>query len=179
MKRRLLLLRHAKSSWDDPSLADHDRPLSKRGRKAAAAMGAWIHARGLAPDLIYVSDARRATETLEKLPPWKAAPAVEVRPALYLAPAPDILALLRAAPDDARTLLLIGHNPGLHDLAVLLAGHPAGDKLAQRMAEAYPTGALAQFTLDGPWSRIGEGISTLTGFIVPRELKRAPAPGKG
>lgn len=174
MKKQLFLLRHAKSSWEDLSLPDHDRPLSKRGRKAAAAMRELFRSEKISPDLVWVSSARRTLQTLEGLQPWDKKPIVEVKEALYLASAPKILALLRDIPDSAGVVLLIGHNPGLHELAVLLFGgrdHAADDPLAQRLADAYPTGALAQFALDCPWSQIGKGSGRLARFVVPRELK--------
>jgi phosphohistidine phosphatase len=176
MTRQLLLLRHAKSSWDDMSIPDHDRPLSKRGRKAAAAMRAWIHAQRLAPDLALVSTALRTRQTFAALQPWPHPPAVVFMEALYHAPGPAMLELLRQVEAPVRTLLLVGHNPGLMELATLLAGEAATQAEgtpAQRLASAYPTAALAQFALERPWSRIGEGAERLTAFIIPRELKRA------
>ncbi len=174
MKKQLFLLRHAKSSWDDLSIPDHDRPLSKRGRKAAAAIRQLIQSESINPDLIYVSGAIRAMQTLQRLEPWAKPPKVEVREELYMADAPEILQSLREVPDTARSVLLIGHNPGLQDLAVLLIGgreHATGDALGRRLADAYPTGALAQFAFEGSWSRIGRGSERLTRFVAPRALK--------
>ncbi len=133
-----------------------------------------IQSERISPDLIYVSGARRTMETLERLQPWDKPPKVEVKEALYMADAPEILQLLREVLDTARSVLLIGHNPGLQELAVLLIGgqdHAAGDPLGRRLADADPTGALAQFALDGSWSRIGKGSAKLTRFVAPRELK--------
>ncbi len=113
-------------------------------------------------------------QTLERLEPWDRPPKVEVKEALYMAAAPEILEMLREIPDTARTVLLIGHNPGLQELAILLIGgqdQATADALGRRLAEAYPTGALAQFALDGSWSRIGRGRARLTRFVAPRELK--------
>ncbi len=113
-------------------------------------------------------------QTLERLEPWDRPPKVEVKEALYMAAAPEILEMLREIPDTARTVLLIGHNPGLQELAILLIGgqdQATADELGRRLAEAYPTGALAQFALDGSWSRIGRGSARLTRFVAPRELK--------
>ncbi len=173
MTRQLLLLRHAKSSWDDPSLADHERPLSKRGRKAAAAMRAFMRAEGfITPDLALVSAARRARETFDALGPWSKAPQVELLATLYQASAAEMLEILREAPQSIGCILLVGHNPGLMELALLLAGSDAttaGE--AKRMASAYPTGGLARFELDGPWSKIEKGAGRLAGFTIPRELK--------
>jgi phosphohistidine phosphatase len=169
---RLLLLRHAKSSWDDPDLSDHDRPLSKRGREVGELLRAMFRERAIRPDLVLVSSARRAVETLEALQPWESPPRVDVLSALYHAPAPALLEIIRAAPDFARVLLVIGHNPGLQDFAVSFAGR-RDDALVQRMAEGYPTGAFAQFEVERPRSRIEMGCAKLTDFVTPKELGRA------
>ncbi|MCW2285077.1 phosphohistidine phosphatase [Rhodoblastus acidophilus] len=167
MTRQLYLLRHAKSSWDEPDLSDHDRPLAKRGRKAGALLRKFFKARSIRFDAILVSSAKRAQETLAALE--LDAPA-ETLPALYHAAPDAILDILRAAPEQAERLLVIGHNPGLHDFALLLCA-TRGDEPARRMAESYPTGALAQFEVDRPWTRLELGCGKLTGFVTPRELK--------
>jgi phosphohistidine phosphatase len=172
MKRRLLLLRHAKSSWDDPALADHDRPLSKRGRKAAALMRELVRSEKLNPDLVLVSSAKRTLETLAALTPWERPPDVVVDKALYHAEPPAIFGLLRDAPADARVLLVIGHNPGLQEFAILFADHSDGP-LVQSLEESFPTGALAEFDIDGPWAKIRTGAGKLTRFVTPRALKAA------
>jgi phosphohistidine phosphatase len=169
MKRRLILLRHAKSSWDDLSIPDRDRPLNKRGRKAARTMRRFIRSKKIRPDLVCVSSARRTLQTLEALAPWDRPPAVEIEPALYEAPAQKILDLVRAIPASSRVALLIGHNPGLQDFAKLLAGD-SDDALVRRLAEAFPTGALAQFEIDGDWPQIDAGSGKLTLYVTPREL---------
>jgi phosphohistidine phosphatase len=174
MTRTLVLLRHAKSSWDDPSLADHDRPLTKRGRKAAAAMGALVRAEKIRPDLVYVSSALRTRQTLEGLQPWAHEPDIVVEPTLYHATPSQIFALLHGAPDAARTVMLIGHNPGLHEFAVQLAG--AGEEaLLDRLAESFPTGALAEFTTGAPWPKLDGGAGKLLRLVKPRELKNDAA----
>jgi phosphohistidine phosphatase len=172
MPRQLLLLRHAKSSWDDPSLADHDRPLSKRGRKAAAAMRAAILSRDLAPDLALVSTARRARETFAALEPWPRSLRVMFLDALYDAPPAAMLELLHEVEPSRRCVLLVGHNPGLMELANYLAGGDEG-ALAQRLAGGFPTGAMALFEVESPWSEVCEGSAKLSDFVVPRELKDA------
>jgi len=174
MKNKLYLLRHAKSSWDDLSLADRDRPLSKRGRKAIEAVRKLIQSEKIKPELVWVSSARRTMQTLEGLAPWEQPPEIEVMDVLYMAPAPQILELLRSVPDTPKSIMLIGHNPGLRDFAVLLAGGTeaaAGNPLASRMLESYPTGALAEFALDRPWRELAMGSGKLLRFVVPRELK--------
>src|SRR5579863_2056432 len=119
---QLLLLRHAKSSWDDPKLSDRDRPLNKRGQRSAAAMRKAMEELGLAPDLILVSPARRTRETLAALEPWNDTPLVEPLESLYLASAGQLLSVLRQTNETVRSAMLIGHNPGMHELAVSLAG---------------------------------------------------------
>ena len=176
MIHHLYLLRHAKSSPHDPSLPDHERPLTRRGEKAAAAMRHMMRSKGLLPDLVLVSDARRTLDTLKSLRPWEKPPAINATQTLYLASAAEMLELLREVDGPVRSILLIGHNPGLHELALLLVGadpQAAGGKRARRLAKAYPTGAFAEFTLSAPWSGIGEGAGHLTRFVTPRELRAA------
>jgi phosphohistidine phosphatase len=172
MTRQLLLLRHAKSSWDDPSLADHERPLSKRGRKAAAAMRKAIFSRSPVPGMALVSTARRTRETFAALDPWPKSPKVVFHEALYHASPPAMLDFLREVDESCGCILLVGHNPGLMELANLLSG---GDEsvFAQRLASGFPTGALARFAVEGPWSEFSAGSAKLIDFVVPRELKGA------
>jgi phosphohistidine phosphatase len=174
MTRTLVLLRHAKSSWDDPSLADHDRPLSKRGLKTAAAMGALIKAEKIRPGLVYVSSARRTLETLagvEQSEAWPRRPEIVVEPELYHATPSQIFTLLQRVRDTERVIMLIGHNPGLQEFAVQLAG--AGEEtLVGELAESFPTGALAEFGIDEPWPKIAAGSGKLLRLVKPRELKK-------
>jgi phosphohistidine phosphatase len=172
MPRQLLLLRHAKSSWDDPSLADHERPLSKRGRKAAAAMRAAIFSRSPLPDMALVSTARRTRETFAALDPWPESPAVAFQEALYHASPSAMLDVLRGVDECCRCVLLVGHNPGLMELAILLAGGDEG-VFAPRLASGFPTGAIARFAVQGPWSAFSARSAKLIDFVVPRELKGA------
>ncbi|MFA5900451.1 MAG: histidine phosphatase family protein [Hyphomicrobium sp.] len=171
----LLLLRHAKSSWDDPALADYDRPLAKRGRKSAPLMGAQVAALGLRPDLILCSSAARAKETLALAMPELGTPAPELvyDDALYMAEPSDLLGVLRKLPPSARkaqTVMIVGHNPGLEDLAEILVG--GGDEDAQELlAEKFPTCALAVLTFDADgWSDIGPGTGKLSHFLTPARL---------
>jgi phosphohistidine phosphatase len=171
--RQLLLLRHAKSSWDDPSLPDHARPLNARGRRAAVAMAAAMRDLGLAPDVVLVSSARRTLQTLEAISPFAESPLVEPMDDLYLAPWPRLLEALRRAPETARSVMMIGHNPGLHDLALALvgaAGMATGSASARRMAEGFPTCALAEFVVATPWQELGEGGGRLVRFLAPADL---------
>lgn len=164
--RRLLLLRHAKSDWDDPGLSDHARPLNARGRAAAATMGGFIRDQGLSPDLVMLSSSRRTRQTLEglDLPP----PPLGVVPldSLYLAEPGAIRALLAEAPEAAQTLMVIGHNPGLHELTWELAGpgeHPS-------LAAGFPTATLAEFAVSGPWRDLLRGEARFLRLTQPRSL---------
>jgi phosphohistidine phosphatase len=176
---QLLLMRHAKSLWDDPTMTDHARPLNARGRQAAAAMGAAIRDLGLVPDVVLVSSSRRTLQTLEALTPWAEMPLIEPMDALYLATAPAILQILGGVAETVRSALLIGHNPGLHDLAIELAGGEA--VLARgpyrRLTEGFPTGALVEYALTGPWARMREQpaahATRLLRFLTPRDLPGA------
>lgn len=162
--KRVWLLRHAKSSWDDASLADHDRPLAARGVRAANRIARWAGAHDVRPGLVLCSTALRARATLALVLDGLGEPMVEFDGALYHASAADLLERLRVLPADAADVLLVGHNPGLHDLTGLLA--PPG-------AEAFPTGALAELRLEiGSWPDVGAACAQLEALIVPRALKR-------
>lgn len=178
--RQLLLLRHAKSLWDDPKLSDHARPLNARGRSAARAMRQAMRDRGLTPDLVLVSSARRTLQTLEALSPWDDVPLVEPMDALYLASARSMLDVVHDVTETVRSILLIGHNPGMHELAMILVGaqgfaQNTDPAMLQSLAEGYPTGALAEFAIAGPWSRLGEGGGRLQLFLKPSDLPEATA----
>jgi phosphohistidine phosphatase len=159
--RTLYLLRHAKSSWADPSLADRDRPLAPRGRRNAAVLAARLARAPIAPDLVLCSPALRARETLaaigDALPP-DAETRVEER--LYGASADELAALLAELPGAVRAVLLIGHNPGIEELAGLLDPRVAH--------EPVPTAALLTVELDGPFAAVGAGRARLVGRVVPR-----------
>jgi phosphohistidine phosphatase len=166
---RVYLLRHAKSSWKDRSLADRDRPLAGRGRRAARAMAAHMEAERIRPDLVLCSPARRTRQTLECIG-TALGHAVEARfdEELYGAGEAELFGLLRALADEVRSVMVIGHNPGLEDLAVGLASE--GAELA-RLREKYPTAALA--TIDLPadtWAAITRRSGELVGYVRPRDL---------
>ncbi len=171
--RQLLLLRHAKSSWDDPRLADHARPINARGRRAAGAMADAMRDLGLAPDVVLVSSARRTLQTLEAISPIEGSPIVEPMDALYLAAWPSLLDVLRGVRETARSVLLIGHNPGLHELAMALAGPAAmaaGGPIAARLAAGYPTATLTEFSVALPWRSLEPGGGRLLRFLAPADL---------
>jgi phosphohistidine phosphatase len=176
---QLLLLRHAKSSWDDPTLPDRDRSLNKRGRRAAAAIRRAMHELGLAPDVVLVSPARRTQETLAALEPWDDTPLVEAIEPLYLASAQQLLAILRGVSETVRSVLLIGHNPGIHELAVMLAAaraQSASGDTTRRLAAGFPTAALAEFAVAGPWRQLDAGGGQLVHFLTPRDLRGGDQP---
>jgi phosphohistidine phosphatase len=159
--KHLWLLRHAKSSWDDPGLADHDRPLAPRGRKAAKRIARWASDR-VRPDLVLCSTALRARSTLELVWDGLGNPEVEIESGLYDATAADLLALLCGVDDGVAELLLVGHNPALHELAGLLA--PPGP-------EAFPTGALTGLRLEvASWRETRPGCGAVEAFVLPRSL---------
>ena len=168
----VFVLRHAKSSRSDAgSIADSDRPLAPRGRRAAARVAAWMREEGYIPDLIVCSPARRTRETCELVAPALGDDvAVRFDAALYLADAARLLQRLRATPKGTRAVLLIGHNPGLHEFAMRLAGSGDGDALA-RLKRKFPTAALAvlRFELHN-WADIAENQGRLEAVIRPRDL---------
>jgi phosphohistidine phosphatase len=175
--RQLLLLRHAKSSWDDPAQSDHARPLNARGRKAAAALRIAMRELGLVPDVVLVSSARRTLQTLEALSPWDETPIIEPMNGLYLASPAQILLTIRNVAETVRSLMVIGHNPGLHDLALTLVGAHAmssNARLMRQLAEGFPAGGLAEFTIARAWRDLGEGGGEgggrLVRFLNPRDL---------
>lgn len=174
--RQLLLLRHAKSSWDDASLPDRDRPLNSRGRHAAAVMRKALQSYGLSPDLVLVSTAKRTLQTLEALEPWEDTPLVEPMDSLYLATAGQYLTALQDVPETVRSVLLIGHNPGLHDLALLLMAPRLPNESTEpgrRLAAGFPTGALAEMTVSTPWSELAPGGARLVRLLTPRAVEAA------
>jgi phosphohistidine phosphatase len=161
--RRIYLLRHAKSSWDDPTLEDHERPLAPRGLKATKRLAGWIEANAVHPGLVLCSSAVRAQETLSRLAAALGSPAVTVEDGLYLASSDALLGRVMAVPGTVLELLVVGHNPGLEDLCSALGSVPT----------ALPTGALA--TLGGEleqWADLAPGALSLLDIVLPRNLGR-------
>ena len=163
-----LLLRHAKSDWKQSALADHDRPLKKRGRRDAPLMGAFLRSHDLTPGLVLCSSAKRAVETLELV--FDDPPQTEISKSLYMAHPGELLAALHAAPESCASVMIIGHNPGMEQLAGLLTG--SGDAAAiERLAVKYPTCALAVISFDvADWRDIGPRLGHLDSFTIPRDL---------
>lgn len=175
--RQLLLLRHAKSPSDDPSLSDHARPLNAAGRRTARLMRGALGGLGVVPELVLVSSARRTRQTLEALEPWAATagatPQMRVLDSLYLASGDQILAVLRQVGDLAGRVMVIGHNPGLHELALALVGAPDGVGAvgADQLSQGFPTGALAEFAVATEWAALQPGAGVrLVRFLCPRDL---------
>lgn len=167
--RRLILLRHAKAERRE-GVPDTDRALDARGRAASTRMGAYLAAEGLAPDHVLVSPARRTLETWAGVRADLPGIEAETVPALYDAPASRVLDAVRACPEAARSCLVIGHNPGVKDLAGLLAGH-GSQTLRDAMGARFPTAALAvlDFAVED-WSGIGPGGGRLERFVSPKGL---------
>lgn len=160
--KRLWIVRHAKSSWDNPGLADHDRPLAPRGRKAATRIARWADANCVRPELVLCSTAVRAQSTLDRVRPGLGDPEERAEQRLYHASTDDILELVATTDDAVAEILLIGHNPTLHELATILA--PPGP-------EAFPTCALAGLRLEiDAWDELRPGCGVLEAFVVPRSL---------
>ncbi len=160
--KHLLLLRHAKSSWEDPALTDHERPLAPRGRRAAKLIRSYLRESGIPVSLVLCSSARRARETLELVEPGGE---IRVEDGLYAASASELIGRLRHVPDETETVMLVGHNPGIQELAAQLSGDRS-----PLVGRRFPTGALAALSFNGPWRRLAPGQAQLTSFITPREL---------
>lgn len=169
--KTLYLLRHAKSSWDDPGLKDEERPLNERGFRSATVMGLYFAQCGFRPDVILCSSARRALETLDQVRPRLAGkPSLTIDRAIYRADSAALLTMVRDLPESASSALIVGHNPALEEFCLSLAG--SGPKeLRTAMAEKYPTGALAVYSLpERPWSEIEWKSAELRSFTSPKDL---------
>ncbi len=170
--KTVLLVRHAKSSWDDPLLADFDRPLAARGRGAAPRIARYMRDKSLIPDLVVCSAARRAQETWELMAPVLGVDIpVDARPDLHHTSPGRMLEALRGAPDDASSVLLIGHSPGMEALAIGLCGPGSSQSAFERLCAKVPTAALAVIRFEAErWSDIGEGQGALKRFVRLRDL---------
>ena len=169
--KTLTLLRHAKSSWSSPATSDFDRSLNKRGRRAARTVGRELKTQGLAFDAVIASPAARVVETVDDVADGYGSP---IRPSfdprVYMASAATLLGIVREADDDAERLLLIGHNPGLEALALLLTRED-GNGLRGELASKYPTATVAEIALPiEHWRDAAPGSGELARFIRPRDL---------
>jgi phosphohistidine phosphatase len=167
--KTLHLLRHAKSSWKETGLDDHERPLSTRGRAAARAMAKHMRRAEIAPDIVLCSTAVRAKATLDpiakKLKPKK----VLFKRGIYEEPGRQLWKYVRALPERADTALMVGHNPGLHNFALALADLESVERLPPSEGK-FPTGALATFSFDGRWKDLRPRAARLVSFVQPRDL---------
>jgi len=168
--RRLILLRHAKSAWNEPALDDFDRPLASRGRKVAPLVGGYIEREKLRPDYALISPSRRTCETWQLLGPLSEAVRHGFDKRIYEASLHDLLAVTRDTPDRIETLMIVGHNPGLQTLATHLA---RSDRTTARRAleQKFPTAALCvlDFDLDA-WAGLSKDIGVIERFVTPRGL---------
>lgn len=170
--KRVILVRHGKSSWDDPELDDHDRPLNERGRNAAPVTGAWLAKKGLRPDAVLCSSAKRTRQTAKRMAKAVELPEPQIDRHLYHA-APSAMRDRLAALDRAHeTVMLIGHQPGLGSLTRKLSDGTARPRCA-RAFEHFPTAAAAvlEFDIDD-WSEIADATGRFVDFALPRELQK-------
>jgi len=168
--RRLILLRHAKSARP-AGVADHERPLARRGLDDARAIGFYLRQEMLLPDLVLVSTSSRTRQTWDIIIQGLGeVPSARFEPRLYDASAARLTSVLAETPDNVRALLLIGHNPGIAELALRLAGH--GDRYAlARMRAKFPTCAVAVLDLPGEnWHMLAPGSARLDRFVTPKGL---------
>ena len=166
--KNLYIFRHAKAAPEDRE-GDAERPLTKRGRKAAAEMGEYLAKLAPAPQLVLCSTALRTRETLDEvLPAFDRAPQLLFEDLLYLASATRLLDRLRRLPEQAESVLLIGHNPGLHQLAAALTSETG------TLAESFPTAALAVLRVPGRWSALRPHHAKLIDFQTPKSLRADP-----
>ena len=187
-RRTLLLLRHAKSAW--PDMPDHERPLARRGQRDAPVMGHWLRAAGYIPDKVVCSTACRAAQTWQLAQPaLGSVPSAVFEDQVYEADAAQLLDVVRRTSAPVRTLLVVGHDPSLPELARALAaaapeaaagtGSQAGLAAVERMRAKFPTAAVAAFVFHGEWDQLGPGAARLACFVTPRELLAAGGPGDG
>jgi phosphohistidine phosphatase len=168
--KTLYLLRHAKSDWGDSSLKDFDRPLNGRGWKAAKAIGQEMRERDFVPDLVLLSPAVRTRETLARAEEGFGGKfeVMEER-AIYLAETETLVGLVRGAPAHATRLMIVGHNPGMHELVLVLSNGPG--ELREEVAHKFPTAAMAEISFDvEDWPDVTTGIGRLRSFVKPRDL---------
>ena len=166
--KHLFLLRHAKSSWDDPDLGDHDRPLAPRGVRATALLSDYMSSAPVAPSLVLCSSALRTRQTLDGIrDALDPAVVVHTERELYAASAEDLLQRVRALDDDIDSVMLVGHNPDIAQLALTLAGH---GKRREDLRGKYPTGALATIAFEGSWGELAPGRGELVDFVTPKQL---------
>jgi phosphohistidine phosphatase len=172
MQRQLFVLRHAKSSWDDPGLEDHERPLAPRGRRAVKLLGEHLREQDIHPTQVLCSSSRRTRETMDGVNPDGER---LVEQELYDASCGQLIDRLRRIPDNTDSVMLIGHNPAMQMLVLRLTGangngfEAVGGDLAE-VQRKFPTGALATLSIDCAWSELSPGCAELVEYIRPRAL---------
>ena len=168
--KQLFVLRHAKSSWDDPGLDDHERPLAPRGRRAVRVLAEHLRANGIQPALILCSSARRTRETLEGIGLHGQ---TLVEDELYAASAGRLLERLHAIGDGVGSAMVVGHNPAMQVLVLRLATGGTSKRGESQLSEVqrkFPTGAIATLTFEGDWSALHPGGARLESFVRPKQL---------
>jgi phosphohistidine phosphatase len=173
MVRTLILLRHAKAAWP-AECPDHKRPLAPRGVRDAPETGKWLVAAGRVPELVLCSTAQRTRETCDLVAAacadaaGETAPPVRFTDAIYEASAGELLDVVRSAPEGVRTLMLVGHNPGIQRLALVLADEASPADLVSRIHAGYPTNTAAVLQVSVPWSRLDPGGATVVDLASRR-----------
>lgn len=176
--KKLTLLRHAKSGWDEPVARDFDRPLNAKGRRAAKVMGKWMRDNALTFDLVVASPAARVVETLDDA--WEGYgrtyhPQYDKR--IYLASAAALLDVVQEISDEHTHVLLSGHNPGMEDLILMLVPDRSDDPLRDAVEEKYPTAAIAELEFDvACWGDVKGGIARFIRFVRPRDVDATLGP---
>lgn len=165
----LYLLRHAKAVSKEGDFRDIDRPLDERGRDGARAVGQWLRRNAIRPDLVLCSPSARTRETLDLALGVTPPPETRFDNSLYLADADRLLALLRDVPERFQRVMLIGHNPGIHELALSLADTTSGP-LASRLAANLPTAGLARYEVEAEWPGLRRRAARLLAFVSPKDL---------
>jgi phosphohistidine phosphatase len=167
--KTLHLLRHAKSSWKDPRLDDHERPLNKRGRDTAKAIAAYLRRTNVTPDVVLCSTAVRAQQTLKLIAKAIKPPKVVLERGIYEVTERKLWRFLRKLPESADCALMIGHNPGLHHLALMLADARSRSRLPSSDAK-FPTGAIASFSFEGPWKELRPNGAAVASYLTPKDI---------
>ncbi|MDX1795723.1 MAG: histidine phosphatase family protein [Hydrogenovibrio sp.] len=165
--RELLIIRHAKSDWKEEA-PDIERPLSEKGKKAANRLGAWLNEKHLEPDYALVSPAQRAQQTFKRFKFEKEASTHKTLDALYMATLEQLIAILAEIPPEYNRVMLVGHNPGLEELAQYLELENHCEECDTRL---FPTGSLAHFILPNDWQHLQPGSGRLVQFIKPKDIK--------
>ena len=172
--KRLYVLRHAKSSWDNPGLDDHERPLAPRGQRAVVTIASYLSERNIKPELVLCSSSRRTRETMDGI---DVGGEHVIERALYGAGCGELVERLRQLPEGTSSAMLIGHNPAAQMLVLRLTNHDAGggaDPQRDAVKRKFPTGGLATLAFDCDWSQLAPGCARLEEFMTPKAFSAAP-----